>query len=59
MEIQLTDYHKRITAEKKKSVAYWMKHPQSHEECLTQFKRLREQRLARESKSQECENGLN
>ena len=50
MEIQLTDYHKRITAEKKKSVAYWKTQPRSLEECLAQFKRLREQRLARESK---------
>ena len=32
-----------------KSVAYWQQHPISHDECLNQFKRLREQRLARES----------
>ena len=41
MEIQLNDYHK-----------YWREHPLSLEECLAQFKRLREQRLARESKLQ-------
>ena len=37
---------------KMKSVAYWTKHPMSREECLNQFKRLREQRLSRESKLQ-------
>ena len=31
---------------------YWREHPLSLEECLAQFKRLREQRLARESKLQ-------
>ena len=41
MEIQLNDYQ-----------AYWREHPLSLEECLAQFKRLREQRLARESKLQ-------
>ena len=34
------------------SMAYWREHPLSLEECLAQFKRLREQRLARESKLQ-------
>ena len=45
----LNNYHRKVTMEKKKSVAYWLQHPISHEECLSQFKRLREQRLARES----------
>ena len=45
----LNEYHKKVTIEKMKSVAYWQQHPISHEECLKQFKRLREQRLARES----------
>ena len=35
------------------SMAYWREHPLSLEECLAQFKRLREQRLARESKLQD------
>ena len=44
MEIQLNDYHKKVNAQK---MAYWREHPLSLEECLAQFKRLREQRLAR------------
>ena len=52
MEIQLNDYHKKVNAQMKKSMAYWREHPLSLEECLAQFKRLREQRLARESKLQ-------
>ena len=52
MEIQLNDYHKKVNALKEKSMAYWREHPLSLEECLAQFKRLREQRLARESKLQ-------
>ena len=44
----LNEYHYRVTMEKQKSVAYWQQHPISHDECLNQFKRLREQRLARE-----------
>ena len=52
MEIQLNEYHKKVNAAKKASMAYWREHPLSLEECLAQFKRLREQRLARESKSQ-------
>ena len=43
---KLNDYHLKVTQEKMKSVAYWQKHPISHEECLSQFRRLREQRLA-------------
>ena len=46
----INDYHKQLIVRKKKSVAEWQKHPLSLEECLAQFKRLREQRLARESK---------
>ena len=49
MEIILNNYHRRVTEEKMKSVASWQQHPISHEACLTQFRRLREQRLARES----------
>ena len=48
MEIQLNDYHKKVNAQMQKSMAYW----RELEECLAQFKRLREQRLARESKLQ-------
>lgn len=44
MEIQLNDYHKKVNAQMQKSMAYWREHPLSLEECLTQFKRLREQR---------------
>lgn len=49
----LNKYHQKVTMEKMMSVAYWQQHPISHEECLNQFKRLREQRLARESKLQD------
>ena len=52
MEIQLNDYHKKVNAQMQKSMAYWRERPLSLEECLAQFKRLREQRLARESKLQ-------
>ena len=52
MEIQLNDYHKKVNAQKKKSMDYWRKHQISQEECLAQFKRLREQRLSRECKLQ-------
>lgn len=44
MEIQLNDYHKKVNAQKMASMAYWREHPLSLEECLAQFKRLREQR---------------
>lgn len=46
MEIILNNYHRWVTEEKMKSVASWQQHPISHEACLTQFRRLREQRLA-------------
>ena len=49
---KLNQYHRQIIAKNMKSVAYWTKHPMSREECLNQFKRLREQRLSRESKLQ-------
>ena len=58
MEIQLNDYHKKVNAQKMASMAYWREHPLSLEECLAQFKRLREQRLARESKLQGYKTGL-
>lgn len=53
---KITEYHRQVTAQKLASVAFWQKHPMSHEECVKQFKRLREQRLARESKSMRSEN---
>lgn len=49
---KLNQYHRQVIAKKMKSVAYWTKHPMSRDECLNQFKRLREQRLLRESKLQ-------
>lgn len=51
MELILNDYHKEINSIKLQSIASWRKLNLSHKECLNQFKRLREQRLARESKS--------
>ena len=47
MEIILNEYHKKVNAEMRTSVAYWMKHPKSREESLKRLKLLREQRLAR------------
>ena len=52
MEIQLNEYHKKVNAQMQKRMAYWREHPLSLEECLAQLKRLREQRLARESRLQ-------
>ena len=46
MEIKLNDYHKKVNAEMRASVAYWQAHPLSREECLRQLNSLREQRLA-------------
>ncbi len=46
MEIKLNDYHKKVNAEKKESMAYWRAHPLSRKECLNQLRLLREQRLA-------------
>jgi|GEM_PF-6643598 len=45
MEVKLNDYHKKVNAEKKASVAYWQAHPLSREECLkksVQLVRLRQ-----------------
>lgn len=50
MEIQLTENHKKAIERKMRYVEYYQKHPLSQEECLSQFKRLWEQRIARESK---------
>ena len=52
MELKLNDYHKLTNSIKMKSVESWSKLNLSREECSNQFKRLREQRLARESKLQ-------
>ena len=41
---KLNQYHRQAIAKKMKSIAYWRKHPMSREECLNQFKQLREQR---------------
>ena len=49
--MKLNDYHKKINAIKMEAVASWSKLKLSREECSNQFKRLREQRIARESKS--------
>lgn len=48
---ELNEYHLWMLEQTKKSVAYWTEHPMSPEECSNQFKRLREQRIARESRS--------
>lgn len=47
----INEYHRRVTEQKKNSVAAWQKQPMSRSERLNQFKRLREHRIARESKS--------
>ena len=49
MDVILNDYHKKVNAEKRASVAYWMEHPKPREESLKRLKLLREQRLARQS----------
>lgn len=46
----MTKYHQESIAKKMASIDYWKKQPRSPEEYRMQFKRLREQRLARESK---------
>ena len=46
MEIILNEYHKKVNAEMKASMAYWKAHPLSRRESLSQLRRLREQRLA-------------
>ncbi len=47
----INEYHRQVTEQKKNSVAAWQKQPMSRAERLNQFKRLRERRIARESKS--------
>ena len=47
----INEYHRRVTEQKQASVAAWQKQPMSRAERLSQFKRLRERRIARESKS--------
>ena len=49
MEIILNDYHKKVNAEMRQTVAYWRSHPQPREECLKRLRLLREQRLASQS----------
>lgn len=51
MEPILNEYHKSVNAAKLQSVTSWSKLKLSRKECSNQFKRLREQRIARESKS--------
>lgn len=51
MKVELNDYHKMTNSMKMESVESWSKLKLSREECSNQFKRLREQRIARESKS--------
>ena len=51
MKLELNDYHKLTNSIKMRSVEYRSKLNLAREECSKQFKRLREQRLARESKS--------
>ncbi|MBP3553555.1 MAG: hypothetical protein J6K05_10390 [Bacteroidaceae bacterium] len=53
---KITEYHPSSDGTEKSSVAFWQKHPMSLSGRLNQFKRLREQRLARESKSMSSEN---
>lgn len=49
---ELNEYHK-LQLEKKRIFQTFMRlHPLSQEECLSQVWRLREQRIARESKLQ-------
>ena len=47
----MTKYHEESIAKKKASIECWKKLPLSPEEYRLQFKKLLEQRLARESKS--------
>ena len=51
MEVEINNNHREAIERKLRSVDYWRRHPMSLQECLLQFKRLREQRFARESKS--------
>ena len=47
----MTKYHLESIAKKQASIEFWKRQPLRLEEYLSQFKRLREQRLARESNS--------
>ncbi|WP_165154732.1 hypothetical protein [Parabacteroides sp. ZJ-118] len=47
---QLNERHLLDIEAKKRSIASWQRQPLSLTERLSQFKRLREQRIARESK---------
>ncbi len=47
----MTRYHQELIAKKKASIASWRKQPLKPDEYRLQFRKLREQRLARESKS--------
>lgn len=47
----MTKYHQELIAKKKASMDCWKKQPLGPEEYRLQFKGLREQCLARESKS--------
>ena len=51
MKVKINNNHRAAIERKQRSVDYWRQHPMSLQECLLQFKRLREQRFARESKS--------
>lgn len=46
---ELNEYHKKVMEEKIAHMDYLIKHPMSQEQRLSQCKRLREQRLARET----------
>ena len=43
MDGDTTERLSQVNAQMQKSMAYWREHPLSLEECLAQFKRLREQ----------------
>jgi len=49
---ELNEYHKQQIEKKRIFQAFMQQHPLSQEECLNQCKRLREQRIARESRLQ-------
>lgn len=49
----MTEYHRKTTAKKLASITYWKQHPMKPEKYFEQFKRLRAQRLARESNCEE------
>ncbi len=49
---ELNEYHKQQLARKQIFLTFMRQHPLSQEECLNQVRRLREQRIARESKLQ-------